>query len=48
MITHYDASAGLYYAYFKQQGRPCLGYATTRHDAMLFCFELIQQGKKTT
>ncbi len=37
----FDAQAGLYFAFCKINGRPCLGFSESRLDAMAFCYELV-------
>tara|TARA_R110000824_G_scaffold183473_1_gene364506 strand:+ start:896 stop:1069 length:174 start_codon:yes stop_codon:yes gene_type:complete len=37
----FDEQAGLYFAFCKINGRPCLGFSESRLDAMRFCYELL-------
>ena len=37
----FDSQAGIYFAFCKANGRPCLGFSESRTEAMNFCFELL-------
>lgn len=41
MKITFDAQAGLYFAFCKINGKPCLGFSESRLDAMRFCYELV-------
>jgi hypothetical protein len=40
MKVIFDAQSGLYFAFCKAGGRPCLGFSESRTEAINFCYEL--------
>jgi len=37
----FDSQQGLYFAFCKAGGKPCLGFSKSRVEAMNFCYELL-------
>jgi len=37
----FDSQSGIYFAFCKVNGRPCLGFSKSRTEAMNFCYELL-------